>query len=922
MLTSLKWIVLLPIFFVLCFTFFGLFRANKKQPLRSYFVAFNGWTLIWLISNFLFLLFDRDFLWFKMTYMFGAFMIPAALLLIYGFSSQKSLAKKVIWMTYAVGGIFAFASIFDNIFFMGDTETYSPLFLFYLVFMLFFVVFSLFQLVVSIKKFDGIKKVQATYILTGFILFACVEFSLSFLCPFLGHAELGRLDVFGVPFFIGFTGYAIIKHHLMDIDLLQRKAGNQLLYVIVVSIVLCIPAYFLRGLPWFLSTGWFVIIAVLVSPHLYEWITGHTETMLLGKKFGYLKKLDELAHSTGVVRSLSEEVNTLITKLFEIMQLENISFFILRERDKCFKQYAQINRENGENESIATPPMPINNSLVHFLSSTKKPLVKESLREDTSYDASTRDGIIHIMNSIIAEIAFPLFIEDKLIGILFIGRKEQDALFHEEDMKKLDHIVAIAEHHLAQVFFMEDLSVSLQDKYQRHLLDTAKRMITLKKLDDLLPHIARILLRSANASYVGIYVPDADHAHYVRKYEKGTLEGTSATDVIDAEHVFVRFLRSREEPVLYTHLLQLALQSKWDDMKQIAEGAKKLQATVVLPIILDELLGFIVVGNRRGGGDYEQREWNTFNLVTYSAAMAIQNVVFSENVSKDSLTRLFNHGYFDTRTNEGIIQTIRNNEPMSILSIDIDFFKKYNDEFGHQQGDIILKHFGDYLKESVRPSDVVCRPGGEEFTVLLPGTDQKGAVVLAERLREGLLKQRILRAITISIGVGTYIPSKHERNHAKYDIESIREQLKKRADVAVYKAKTGGRNRVCVSEELKEQDEVIGKKIVLIGNDADMAETYTHYFHIKAYEIECVPIHHAEELKNKRTGDVIIVDMDTLGIDSAEAVKAVCRMHELTPVGVISEHGEKKQEMIDIGVKRFFLKPTDKKDIEEWIERI
>jgi two-component system cell cycle response regulator len=132
------------------------------------------------------------------------------------------------------------------------------------------------------------------------------------------------------------------------------------------------------------------------------------------------------------------------------------------------------------------------------------------------------------------------------------------------------------------------------------------------------------------------------------------------------------------------------------------------------------------------------------------------------------------------------------NKPLSIMSADIDHFKSVNDTYGHDAGDEVLQELANRLRENVRPMDVVCRPGGEEFIVVMPDTPGDLACAAAERIRRAIASapfplsqgDRMLN-ITVSCGVASL-------NGA---IDTIAD-LMKRADLALYQAKSGGRNRV------------------------------------------------------------------------------------------------------------------------------
>ncbi len=164
----------------------------------------------------------------------------------------------------------------------------------------------------------------------------------------------------------------------------------------------------------------------------------------------------------------------------------------------------------------------------------------------------------------------------------------------------------------------------------------------------------------------------------------------------------------------------------------------------------------------------------------------------------DEMTGLFNFRHFSACLEREHQRAQRIPTPYSIIFIDIDHFKKYNDRNGHPAGDKLLKEFGQILKKTAREVDVVSRYGGEEFAVICPGTESPGAVRAAERIREAIEKNPFefgefqpLGKVSASIGVSTYPGDGADSK-----------TILKAADDALYAAKSLGRNRVCLFQEI------------------------------------------------------------------------------------------------------------------------
>ena len=160
---------------------------------------------------------------------------------------------------------------------------------------------------------------------------------------------------------------------------------------------------------------------------------------------------------------------------------------------------------------------------------------------------------------------------------------------------------------------------------------------------------------------------------------------------------------------------------------------------------------------------------------------------YAQLAVKDGLTGLYNRRYFNELMLLEFARLKRFTTNLSLLMIDIDNFKNYNDTNGHTAGDELLCKLSKLLKSSMREMDIVCRYGGEEFVGVLPQTDKRGAQIVAERLR---LQATLYLPTTLSIGIATF-PEDAQ------DISSLIEK----ADAALYEAKNTGKNKFCVAKK-------------------------------------------------------------------------------------------------------------------------
>jgi diguanylate cyclase (GGDEF)-like protein len=227
---------------------------------------------------------------------------------------------------------------------------------------------------------------------------------------------------------------------------------------------------------------------------------------------------------------------------------------------------------------------------------------------------------------------------------------------------------------------------------------------------------------------------------------------------------------------------------------------KENRATQDIPVIFMTALSDTadkVAGFKAGAVDYVTKPIQHEEMlarVTTHLTLKRKSDLLAEMASLDSLTEIPNRRAFDTAVESGLRGAIRTGLPLSVIMIDVDMFKQYNDNYGHNAGDRCLHRIAQALKGFIRRSvDMVARYGGEEFAAVLPDTDHDDAMNVAEGLRASVEELKIPHDlssasphVTVSVGVATSIPQKEQ---APLD-------LQEEADRQLYMAKSQGRNQV------------------------------------------------------------------------------------------------------------------------------
>ena len=257
-------------------------------------------------------------------------------------------------------------------------------------------------------------------------------------------------------------------------------------------------------------------------------------------------------------------------------------------------------------------------------------------------------------------------------------------------------------------------------------------------------------------------------------------------------------------------LLEAKKPITFDELKNAVGECKdlaaieKLSPTLIVPLIQkNHLNGMLILQERiaiEEDTSYTDYEQSQIMSIASLASVAINNAALMEMSSTDMMTHLKLKYYFFNYLTEAIDSAFLKKENIAVLMFDIDFFKKFNDTYGHECGDFVLISVADIIKKSLRDVDVASRYGGEEFTVLLCDTDKDGAMIVAERIRSAIDEHDFVYNdqhlhVTISVGVSVF--------DAETNLVNSPNCFVNQADQALYVSKSNGRNRVTYFEHEK-----------------------------------------------------------------------------------------------------------------------
>jgi diguanylate cyclase (GGDEF)-like protein len=264
---------------------------------------------------------------------------------------------------------------------------------------------------------------------------------------------------------------------------------------------------------------------------------------------------------------------------------------------------------------------------------------------------------------------------------------------------------------------------------------------------------------------------------------------------LNPNHPFTKYI---EENQRILHIDEI----EEEEIKGIVRQFKKDDIELIVPLqFKGQINGILCLKNKEPdfGTSYTEAEKRFIDILAGFASVAIENARLYEMATLDRKTNLYNHGYFQNRLIEEIERTERYGSDLALMILDLDHFKKVNDTHGHVMGDEVLVRIAKTIQEQVRSFDIPARFGGEEFCVILPETNEKSAVIVAERLREQIGKlvfnaKKGTFSVTVSIGISTFRPSSNITDDIFIE----------QADKSLYYAKQHGRNQVVVYSNIAE----------------------------------------------------------------------------------------------------------------------
>ncbi|MDD4859451.1 MAG: diguanylate cyclase [Dehalococcoidales bacterium] len=587
--------------------------------------------------------------------------------------------------------------------------------------------------------------------------------------------------------------YATVRHQLVDIKIVLRRGFVFVTLLAIGAVVYWMVLVILHntfGLVFepataFLATVIAIVIAISLQ-RLRNWLTNATSRFFQGQTFNYRRSLSDFINKIHNIFSLKEQGSELLKLVTGAVGCSKACLLFPEVEGQDFT--AQLLEPREDDNPLAALKLRADSPIVEYLSRERKLLTRENLEIQPEFRGLWQKEKDAFGNAQI-EIFVPLISRERLIAIMVLDKK-RTGRYSLEDLNLIETV-------------SQQVAVSMEKEYLREQLKEREEELSV------INRLSAIITSSLDIQ--GIF------DSFITELKKVVDVNWSSVMLIEENTLY----RLAQSPVI-TSIWQVGEQmpmkgtgTEWvaahkatvyePDLKQetrFVTGKKhieqNLRSIIYLPLMAKgEVTGTLIVASQKPNA-YTPRKIALLEQLAAQIAMPAENARLYAKVEEkarvDELTGLFNRRSLDEAIAQEIGRHSRYGGVFSIIIMDLDSFKAYNDKFGHPAGDKLLRQIGTIIKGAIRSADIAFRYGGDEFAILMPQTAIDAASQVAERVRQHVATKAKMDSVQITASLGL----------ASWPADGIGpNEMIAAADASLYRAKRNGGNQyVCSSGTL------------------------------------------------------------------------------------------------------------------------
>ncbi len=634
---------------------------------------------------------------------------------------------------------------------------------------------------------DPEKRNQIFYLILGIFVLTC----------FIG-ASITR---FGREFPVAHLGnlvnacilsYATARHRLLDMRFVMRRG---IVYSLMAGIFMLVYVLWLSLLTIVLRVDYsftsFLVVGLLTAvsaaafwARARVYIYRKVDQIFYGMRYGYREDLVEfLRRKAPLISDLDEFGRELLIPITNAVDCYQ-TYLLLPEAgtNDFVAQFAQPENEEGLSQRVRQ-----DSPVLEWLKRENRYLSRENLEilpEFRGIWAEEKDGL----EALGLELLFPLINRGNLVAILALGKKESGK-YSLEDVNLVETVTSQVAASLEKEYLQEQLRKREQELALINRLTTV--IISSLNIREVYDAFITGLREVVDADWATIALVEDDELRFeVLSTEVGSAWG--AGEKMPLKGTGTEWVAKRKKALVEPDLKKK--RRFWTGEEHLKRGIRSI---VYLPLLVKgEAMGSLIIGSSKPNA-YTPGQVSLLERLASQIAVPVENSQLyaraEQRARVDELTNLFNRRHFDERIKQEIERHARYRGLLSLILLDLDFFKAYNDTQGHTAGDKILELVGTLINKAIRNTDLAFRYGGDEFAVILPQSATNDALVVAERVRGRIASEMSKKDIKISASLGL----------ASWPNDGVTtEELVNAADRALYYAKETGGNMTCIASKM------------------------------------------------------------------------------------------------------------------------